>query len=484
MDMEHSLEWKFMFVGKLVLASVVAAGIGYTGTWYVLSARAKAESVTVAVTPEVATSTSALTVPLSTTTPQRVINRLTVAGAVPQEGKFIAADLQAMKLVLYQDGTEVVSYPILTKGKEGSPYETPAGFYSVLSKETDHFNRKEQVHLPYSMQFYGNYFIHGWPYYVDGTRVNPNYSGGCIRLSTSDAEKVYAFAEKGTGVFVYDPAPSVSNIPLALSTLPQPSVSAAAYLVADIDTGDVYAEKRAEEPRPIASLTKLMTALVANETIMFNNKITMPRSSLSHATSVAGGAETFVVGDLLYPLLMESNNAVADTLAQYYGTAGFVNWMNTTAKALDMTSTHFADPSGISSQNISTPEDLYRLAVYLADKKSFIWSITRTPDKQVIASSGTAYRFNNFNIFFGSPDFIGGKVGQTVAAGNTMISVFSIPVVGVPRRVAVIVLKSDDYAIDTGRLTDWFTRAAEQGASLANTACATCALSEYRKIAQ
>ncbi len=487
MGLDHSFDWKeFRFAGVLLFACFLVGIAGRFGLSYAagLYSAPPPPSTLIAVvqeTPFVSTTSPALAP--ATTTPERVINALTIADAVPQTGKFIAADLKNMKLITYRDGAETAEYTILTKGKPGSPYETPAGFYNVLSKETDHFNGKEAVHMPWSMQFYGNYFIHGWPYYADGTQVNPNYSGGCIRLSTSDAEKVYMFADKGTGIFVYDPIQAASIGSLVLSTTPAPPVSAASYLVADVDTGDVYAEQNAEEPRPIASLTKLMTALVANETIMFNNRIAVTRGELLYPQNAAlTKRETFVVGDLLYPLLMESNNEIASSLASYYGTTSFIDWMNTTAKALDMQSTHFADASGVSSENVSTLDDLYRLATYLANKKSFIWDITRTPTKELVANSGDTFNFNNFNLFSGSPDFIGGKVGQTGAAGDTMVSIFSMPVNGVPRRIAIIVLKSDDYKTDTTALADWFTQSAQQGSALSSTACVSCAATHYRKI--
>ncbi len=488
MEVDHFFDFAGLkFVAKLLLACAFVGAAGDVGFYYLLTAQSAPLSST---PPSIAVGRDSLLVsttsPLissSATVPERVIDVLTPADVVPQTGKFVVADLKDMLLTLYQDGVVIATYPILTKGKPGSPYETPAGFYSVLTKEHDHFNAREQVHMPYSMQFYGNYFIHGWPYYPDGTQVASTYSGGCIRLSTSDAGKVFSFANKGTGIFVYDPARATSPASIAFNKLQIPPVSATSYLVADIDTGDVYLEQNATNPRPIASLTKLMTALVANETIMFNNQIAITRAELLHSETASTKKETFFVDDLLYPLLMEENNAIADRLAQYYGTTSFVDWMNTTAKALDMQSTHFADASGISSENVSTTDDLYRLARYLANKKLFIWNITRTPGKDLIASSGDIYHFNNFNIYSDNSDFIGGKVGQTVAAQNTMVSVFSLPVNGEPRRIAIVVLKSDDYTTDTTRLVDWFTQSAERGMESSGTACASCAtIPNYRKI--
>jgi D-alanyl-D-alanine carboxypeptidase len=473
MKVSHSFDWEGCSLAVLlVIAGLAVCILTYAGLSFATSKSPNGAAAPIIVRE-------------STTTPERIISALTVKDAVPQSGKFIAADLSHMTLTLYQDGEALAQYPILTKGRPGSPYETPSGNYSVLYKEPDHFNKKEKVHMPFSMQFYGNYFIHGWPYYEDGTPVASTYSGGCIRLSTDDAEKVYDFADRGTGLFVYDPIYSVPEPSLVLAALPPPPISAASYLVADVDTGDVSAEQEPGRQMPIASLTKLMTALVANETIMFNDSVTVSTSELLHTqtASSTGTEESFSVGDLLYPLLMESNNAIADRLAEFHGSANFVSWMNTTAKALNMQSTRYADASGVSAQNVSTTDDLYRLSVYLANKKSFIWDITRTPTKELVADSGNVYRFTNFNLFADSPDFVGGKVGKTGAAQETMLSVFTVPVNGVPRRIAIVVLKSEDYGTDTKKLSDWFQQSSAQGVALANTACTSCPkLTKFRKI--
>lgn len=408
----------------------------------------------------------------------RTILPLTIAEAVPAQGKFIAADLADMKLYLYQDGTSTATYQILTKGKPGSPYETPGGVYKILTKETDHFNHAEAVHMPYSMEFYGNYFIHGWPYYADGTPVASTYSGGCIRLSTKDAAQVYKFASRGVEVFVFDPGRATTTASIALAALPLPDVSASSYLVADIDSRDVYAERDARIAHPIASVTKLMTALVANETIMFDKKIAISRNDLLATADAA--PETFTVGNLLYPLLLQSNDGVADVLASHYGTDAFVRWMNDQALALDMTATAFTDATGASDRDVSTPEDLYRLSAYLADKKSFVWDITRTPEKTIVADDGSAFSFSNSNEFSGRDSFIGGTGGDSQSPQDAMVSLFSVPINGQVRRIAVIVLGSSGYATDTDRLAQWFDRAAT---AAGQSACVSCALPEhYRKI--
>lgn len=426
---------------------------------------------------------TAVAAELASTTPQRVINRLTIADTVPREGKFIAADLVHMNLQLYQNGTQVGEYPIKTKGRPGTPWETPSGFYNIQTKEKNHFSSIGKVYMPFSMQFYGNYFIHGWTYYPDGTPTAATFSGGCIKLETADAEQVFAFADVGTKVFVYDsnreePPPSLS---LDLST-PLPEINAPAFLVADLDTGDVYAEQAAEERRPIASVTKLMTALVANEIISFDKKVSVSEGSLVNPPIIeATTTKTFLVGDLLYPLLMQSSNMIADSLAAYYGKGTFVRWMNTTAKAIGMSATTYADPSGISADNISTPEDLFRLAVYLSNKKSFVLKITKTQEKVIAAEDGSEYHITNVNSPAYTAPFEGGKAGHTTAAHDTMVSVLSLQAEHETRRIAVIVLGSQNQSEDTKKLADWITTAVAPNSSSV-AACVSCSEPHYRKI--
>jgi hypothetical protein len=478
-------DWKgFRFALLLVLASFVIGGATFQGMFLMMVqifADRSQQPIFIealSLSPPLAAAAT-----LSTTTPQRVINSLRLKDVIPDEGKFVAADLVAMQLYVYEDGNLVAEYPIQTKGRSGTPWETPSGIYAVQTKEKNHFSTIGKVYMPYSMQFYGNYFIHGWTYYPDGTPTSAGFSGGCIKLETEDAEKVFAFADLGTQVFVYDNKQEVDKQSLSLGTIRAPWVSAQSYIVADIDTGDVYLEQNAGLPQPIASVTKLVTALVANETISFDKELGVSEGLLTHPQNPTDTkSKKFLVNDLFYPLLMESNNEIADRLASYYGTGAFVNWMNMTAKALDMQSTRFADPSGKSSDNMSTPDDLFKLVTYLINKKSFVLKITRTPEKKIEAQDGSSYEFKNFNIFSDQQAFIGGKVGHTTAAQDTMASAFTVKVNGEQRRIAIIVLKSNDYTTDTKALLGWFQNATLAGWS-PSPACVACTEEpEYRKI--
>ena len=481
---DHTIDWN-AFTFSIKVLSVVAI-VGVTGHYGLTTAQSKvysdARQAIIVAAPAPRTLAQESQEHFPNVTPQRVINKLTIAEVIPPTGKFIAADLVHMKLYLFTDGTTTAEYPISHKGRPGTPWETPSGFYSVQTKEESHFSTIGKVYMPYSMQFYGNYFIHGQTYYPDGTPTAASFSGGCIRLETADAKKVFEFADKGTALFVYDSKNKEPLAPLTLDTTLSPDINAQSYLIADLDTGDVYAEKNAAEKRSIASVTKLMTALVANEIISFDKKISVPHGSLVNpADTTDAEEETFAVGDLFYPLLMQSSNGIAESLASYYGSKGFIRWMNATAHALDMTATTYADTSGVAAENVSNTEDLYRLAVYVANKKSFIFNITHTSTKTITAEDGTKYSIINVNAPADTEPFVGGKVGNTTAASDTMVSVLSIKKDGVERRFAVIVLGSDDQARATKSLAEWITIAVKDGG--AQAACATCAAPHtYRKI--
>ena len=376
--------------------------------------------------------------------------------------KMVGADLSTMTLYLYEKGEPVAEYPILSKGRRGSQWETPTGLYEIELKLENHFSSIGQVYMPYSMQFFGNFFIHGWPYYPGGEPVEEGFSGGCIRLSTDDAQAVFAFADTQTPIFIWD-AGSAETADVALTERALPPLSASAFLVADVATGEVYAERSADKKHPIASLTKLVTALVANETIHYGRTITVSAEDRMQTEGTPGALlanDTFTVGDLLYALIMESNNAVSYSLARYFGQNTFVEWMNDKARAIGMTDTALEDPSGISEHNVSTASDLFRLARYIHDSQSFVLNMSRQPKKTITAENGRRYSLNNFNHFSGVEGFLGGKTGFTEEAGQTMLTVFEIPVGEQKATIAIIVLDSKNRKSDVEKLLAWFTRSA------------------------
>ena len=379
----------------------------------------------------------------------------------PTEGKAIRVNLETMELVTYENGVEVTTYEVLAKGKPGSYYETPGGEYKVLLKEEKHLSSVGKIWMPYSIQFFGNYFIHGWPYYQTGKElpVGSGYSGGCIRLATADAQKLYEWVDRGTAVSVYSSASlSEDNIETRGYFLLNPKkkisgVSASHYLVGDIETGDIIMEKNSEELVPIASVTKMMTALTALEVVSQRKTTTI--SAADVATLGNNGelkvGEVIATNDLIYPLLMESSNDAGTALANFYGYNGFITMMNEKARAIGMEVSSFDDPTGLSEKNLSTPRDLFRMLSFMYNNKSFIFDVTL--EQKHTAGTHTWY---NTSQFLRTDGFLGGKRGYTDPARETHAGIFELKLSEFDtRKIAIVVLGSEDRYHDTVALMNY-----------------------------
>ncbi|MDO8516306.1 MAG: L,D-transpeptidase family protein [bacterium] len=383
---------------------------------------------------------------------------------IASKRSFIYTDLAAMTIDLYKDGERIAAYPIAAKGREGSWWETPSGSYTVLSRESTHFSSIGKVWQPWSIQFYGNFFIHGWPYDAKGKDVPPGYSGGCIRLNTDDAKIVYDFARRDMPVLVKgDSVPPENYAALTLRS-PEaakiPDLSAQSVLVADVITGDVYLNKNGSDVLPIASIVKLMTAVVTSELVNLESSVSISREMLT--TSPFQSVKLPLRGyyrafDLFYPLLIESSNGTAEALTTFVGRTEFIKNMNTKAKALGMTNTRFFDPSGVEDENVGTGKDLLLLARYIFEKRNFIYKISKG-EKYADMSPTAFVGLYNLNDFHNDPDLAGSKIGETKAAKQTSVVVWNFNTPAGRAPVAVIVLGSDDQSKDQQTILDWLTK--------------------------
>ena len=138
---------------------------------------------------------------------------------VPPTGKVVLANLDQKTINVIEDGKLIKSMNIVSIGKPNKYYETPGGIYKIKSWETNHYSSLGHVYMPWSMQFSGNYFIHGIPYHEDGEKVSTQYSGGCIRLEDEDAKFIYDFSDKSTYVLVLkNEDTSISSLNIASSS--------------------------------------------------------------------------------------------------------------------------------------------------------------------------------------------------------------------------------------------------------------------------
>lgn len=379
-----------------------------------------------------------------------------------EKENFIAVDLELMTVTLYEKGNEIKVLPIQSKGREGSWWETPTGRYSVLLKSSNHFSSIGKVWMPWSVQFYGNFFIHGWPYYEDGTPVSKTYSGGCVRLESEDAKEVFDFASKGMPILVFDRESKPALLPSIESQtkdLHPPVVSSDAVMIADIDTGELLVNKRADKVLPIASLVKLMTGVVASELVYLEREIYVSAEMLidpiqSYPLQVGKKYRAF---DLLYPMLMQSSNGAARTLAGFIGENKFVEQMNEKAKTLGMAYTTFVDPSGLGAENFSTLKDLAKLAKYIYEKRKFLFDISLGRELDIFGINELK-DVKNYNEFINDERIMGSKNGETVAAGQTLLSVWRFKTSdNRERHMIIAVLGSKDRRQDGQILVNWLT---------------------------
>lgn len=364
---------------------------------------------------------------------------------IDAKSDFIEADLSTMILRVYKGGEMAKEVTIMTKGKEGLWWQTPVGLYRIEMKEKKHYSSFGHVYENWNMAFQGNFFIHGWPYYEDGKPVSSQFSGGCIRLSDEDAKAVYDLVTVNTPVIVYEKSFAIDDFTYIHKA---PDVSASAYLVADIKNNHLFAGKEATTTRSIASITKLVTALVSSEYINLDKTIVVKQESLA-STSVKRlqvGQSISAYG-LLSPLLLESSNEAAEVLATSMGRKYFIGLMNKKARAIGMTSTVFTDPAGREAGNVSTPEDLFTLAKYIYVNRSFIFRMSSETLK-TSAYENTFTGLSNFNLYKGDPAFVGGKIGKSTSEGETYLGVFELDLGGEKRPIVIIVLDSKDIKKD------------------------------------
>ena len=207
----------------------------------------------------------------------------------------------------------------------------------------------------------------------------------------------------------------------------KPEVRSAAALVVDATSGEVIFQRDAGVVTPIASLTKLMTALVVLEGLQPLDEIieitAADRWKGKGAHSRLPNGAKLARGDLLRLALMASENLSARTLARNYpgGLAAFVRTMNVKAKALGMARTRFDDPSGLSSLNVSTARDLAKL-VNAASRNPVISEYTTLPYHEVRVGKNVM-GFRNTNLLIGKPDWTihVQKTGFTNDAGQCLV---------------------------------------------------------------
>jgi serine-type D-Ala-D-Ala carboxypeptidase (penicillin-binding protein 5/6) len=201
-------------------------------------------------------------------------------------------------------------------------------------------------------------------------------------------------------------------------------------IVFDLHTGRVLWRRHPLEPMPIASLTKLMTALLVAQNTSNSDTVRITRDALHYTGSGVGllpKGRHVSVKALLYGLLLPSGNDAAIALADHVGhtQSRFVAMMNAKARSLGLSCTHYASPHGLEPGNRSCPADLAALSRIVLHRAR-IASIVRQAHAVVrFPIKGGKLWLNNTNplLRMGYPGTIGLKTGDTDEAGRCLIAV-------------------------------------------------------------
>ncbi len=257
---------------------------------------------------------------------------------------------------------------------------------------------------------------------------------------------------------------------IASATDQEPLLASSEVLVLDQESNDVLLSKNASQVRPMASITKLMTALVVLEAdqpmdqvleiTAADERLVKPAFSRLHRGTLLKRSE------LLHLALMASENRAAHALARSYpgGLAACIEAMNAKAEALGMHSTRYVEPTGLSPLNVTTPEDLSKLVVVASDNQTL--QAYSTDEKFAVPLGRRLVEFHTTDKLVAHTDWhiVLQKTGYIAEAGKCLVMKAIIE-----SRAIVIVLMNSTGAqtrlVDAQRIKSWLDAKAVKVAS-------------------
>ncbi|MFA5987443.1 MAG: CapA family protein [Candidatus Paceibacterota bacterium] len=405
-------------------------------------------------------------------TKEDFLGELSYVAAKPKHnvGDELRVDINNKRVDFYKNGNHVYSAQIKRVAEQISPWYPISGEYFEPTKEKKHVSAISGLVFPDTIFWGANAFIHGPSTGLSSlsARIQKEASNKVsIELGAEDAAALFDLVSEDDTVEVYSPnvaskRPFVYGVqdPVLKKKDISLRIKSYSYLVSDLDTGEVLYSKNAGKVIPIASVSKLITALVASEKIKPTEQIIISKKAV--ATEGRQGrllsSDAFLFSDLIYALLLESSNDAAEAIAEHVGRELFIIDLNKKIGALGLSNTKFSDPSGLSAKNISTANDLTKLLKFLYTSDSPILQITKETShsaQSYAALGGRKIIWNNLDrqVKIKNPYFAGGKDGYTLEAGQTFAGILSIPISeSKGKNFAVIVLRSSDRAGDLQKI--------------------------------
>lgn len=238
---------------------------------------------------------------------------------------------------------------------------------------------------------------------------------------------------------------------------PPPAVPAEAWIVVDSASGLVLAGKEIDTPRPMASVTKILTAIVVVENTDPDEIVTISSRAADVGESEIGvvQGERWTVGDLLIAMIVRSGNDAAVALAEHVGGSvdGFAAMMNAEASALGLKNSHFTNPHGLDDDaHYTTPYDLSIIAKAAIGYPSIAAAARVRIVQFADDPEGTERIAVATNKLLGTyPGVVGLKTGYTSKANKVLVAVARTG----GREIITVVMGSEDHFSDTTELLGW-----------------------------
>ncbi len=258
------------------------------------------------------------------------------------------------------------------------------------------------------------------------------------------------------------PISEPSYIPILNSSAERPTIDAESAIVYDVRAGRLLFSKNPNAQLPIASLTKILSAVVVIENLQLDDIVTVSEEVIrvDREKQDLFAGEQITVAGLLKIMLVGSSNDAAYALAAHAKTKGldFVARMNEKAAALRMSNSQFIDPAGLSDNGYSSAQDLIKLVRYSL-RYDAIWNVLTEKELTISSADGKIiHTIKNTDQLLGIiPDIVGGKTGYTEGALGCLILLVNIPEKN--DMIVSIVLKSRDRFGDTKKLVEWTRQA-------------------------
>lgn len=264
-----------------------------------------------------------------------------------------------------------------------------------------------------------------------------------------------------TGSFRPAPPPiSVQTGPLPVQTGSEPlHIDAVSAMAVDLSTGTPLFEQNATAKRPLASLTKLATVMVALSRHQPSDQVKIPTLPAYQPDDELVGlqpGETYTVGDLVRAALINSGDDAADALALTDAGSGskFVSDMNAKMAEWGVTGVHFSNPSGLKDQdNYASAAAVAKIAE-LALSSSFIRQTVSQQQATITSGGGRTVDLNTTDYLLATGQYYGIKTGYTPAAGECFVGLTRID----GHEVVTVVLGAGDRFAATQTLTNWISR--------------------------